>query len=1169
MTQLVVGVRLTATNAELLGPTRQSTAAMAELRAEGAAGAAAARDVGRAAEEAGAGLSSMAAAEAQVSAASGAASTASAELAASLAAVAQQRQAAASAQDAQVSGIRDETAAQASLRQAVDQSGQSLQRAGGHASNYSMAQVVLQSAIRKTTDQFAAGAPWPTIFAEHVGTLAEVLQLYAQQANIAARSSTAVAEAQDIAGAAAAEAGAATAGMGGAMAAAAEIISGPLGIGLTALVSVLALLVPKLLDSEDASKKAAKGLDEFEKKQADIGNFIDSTTGKLKEQNQTLIRNAELTRQKAIGDNNKTVVDLRNQAFAAARSKQGDSTPVYTAGGVTQPLFDKDLKAVIDAAGPSVTKLDAGLQALASRRKDLKDLSTTVSNLAGQAVRTGEDTTRLRGELSELSVVTQGGTVQTSAMIERQVALGTATTAVAKATAQLNDVKARGASIDKMAPGSAKNAALEQYRVDLTNATQAVDNAKQAEKDAAQAKRDARKEQAEENKEAREAAKTNRELEATLDGIVKKFDPATEAARAYAKQLADIEKLRTGGKISDATAVLYDYDAKTNYDATLAKISKEASKPFLDATKPFEEEMSRAVKGVGEGLEDASTRAGAAFERRGLQAVEAIAGLLGGKLGRIAQSVVSLLSATSGSASGYGAYGVGTIGTARGGGIAGLIGALGSSPTDPYGGRSAAEVREAGGINPTAGNFGQDLAGGLEEVFAPLKTGLDHLTRGLTGIFGDQGSFTRVLGKGLGYGAIGGSVASLIGGSSLGGSVGGALGGLAGDALKGAATQVFGKTLGSLAGPLGSIAGGLLGSVLGGLFAKPPPTGGATISNTTGDATLSGNNQKLQQVANGLAGQVQDGLSQIAQQLGGVVGSFNAITIGEYKDKYRVNTQGTKLGGSSAPVPGLKDFGDDSAGAVGYAIQQAIAEGAVTGLSAAVQKALKSSSDINKALAEALKVQDVELLIGGIGAQLKKTFTDFDAQAADRIRIAKQYGLDVVAVEKANADAREKLITDTLKNSVGSLQDLLTDMKSGSLAEGDAGTKRQALLDQITEVKKQADAGVDGAAQQLSTLYQQLLTTDRDSYGTAGDNYTSDRDLVSKGAEEVIKAENDRIQAAQQASQQTNDNLTTANQLSNENNDQNAQMISKLDAIYGALTGGGSGSSFNPAVVQR
>jgi uncharacterized protein (DUF924 family) len=141
---------------------------------------------------------------------------------------------------------------------------------------------------------------------------------------------------------------------------------------------------------------------------------------------------------------------------------------------------------------------------------------------------------------------------------------------------------------------------------------------------------------------------------------------------------------------------------------------------------------------------------------------------------------------------------------------------------------------------------------------------------------------------------------------------------------------------------------------------------------------------------------------------------------------------------------------------------------------------------------------------------------------------------------------------------------LLTSLASGDLSEGDATTKRNALLDQISAARADADAGKDGASDTLASLLSNLVQSDRDQFGTAGPQYAADRDLAQSAAEEAIKAENDRITAAQAAVDTTNQTLATANDLADENNAQNAQIITKLDSISAALVALGSGS---PAVT--
>lgn len=76
----------------------------------------------------------------------------------------------------------------------------------------------------------------------------------------------------------------------------AGFMAGPWGAAIMVGLTVLGPLTAKLFETDDAATQAADGMKKFQDSQSDIGNFIDSTTGKLVEQNRTLVLNAVLTR---------------------------------------------------------------------------------------------------------------------------------------------------------------------------------------------------------------------------------------------------------------------------------------------------------------------------------------------------------------------------------------------------------------------------------------------------------------------------------------------------------------------------------------------------------------------------------------------------------------------------------------------------------------------------------------------------------------------------------------------------------------------------------------------------------------------------------------------------------------------------------------------------------
>lgn len=440
---------------------------------------------------------------------------------------------------------------------------------------------------------------------------------------------------------------------------------------------------------------------------------------------------------------------------------------------------------------------------------------------------------------------------------------------------------------------------------------------------------------------------------------------------------------------------------------------------------------------------------------------------------------------------------------------------------------------------------GTDMANAIVVSGTRLNKQLDIFVRGIGGVADKlAGIFTnpenaRAIGKAIGTfagkGLEGAATGTMIAGlgnalgikmSSTGSAVGGAIGNF-------------------LPVPGGSIIGSIAGGLIGGLFTKPA-YGTASLSNANSAASLRGR-AGAELGAGSAAQQVQTGLQSIAEQLGGALGNF-AVSIGTFDGKWRVSTTGFggQLDSKTARGQGLHDFGKDGEqAAIAFAIQDAIADGAITGLSAAVQQAIRSNPDMNKALQEALKVADVEKLLGGLPAQLTSAFRDFEKQAADRVRIARQYGFDVVKIEEINAKERLNLQKQLLDQQVGSLQRLVDEMTSGSLFEGTSVDRRTALLADIDKAKADLTNGVDGAADKLATLFDQLNAVSKDVYGTTG-GFATDRSAILDQARAAIAKANADIAAAQAQARGSDPALATTNAALDENNDQNARMIDAL-----------------------
>ncbi|WP_084581789.1 hypothetical protein [Sphingomonas azotifigens] len=331
----------------------------------------------------------------------------------------------------------------------------------------------------------------------------------------------------------------------------ARFMLGPRGLAITAGMLVLGALTKGMFDNSDAAKAAEAGMKKFQDRQSDIGNFIDDTTGRLKEQNKTLILNAILARQAQIAANDKEVADSRRKAFdragqAALRATQ--AAPGTTTSGVSF-TDDVDVQRVIKAAGNDTGKLAEGLAALAKTRPALAKVALDVSSIGGQAILAQRDNERLNKELRGLAGDTKAFANSSVEAVKREAALAAATTPLEKAKAQLAIVEAEGTAAVK-----AGGAAVDQYKQKLVGATLAVKAAEEAQKKQTAANRAAasaeRREENLQEKLAREAASTEAQTR-NLFGLADAYEKSGGAALiAEARVKAESQAIKEQGDIA-------------------------------------------------------------------------------------------------------------------------------------------------------------------------------------------------------------------------------------------------------------------------------------------------------------------------------------------------------------------------------------------------------------------------------------------------------------------------------------------------------------------------------------------------------------------------------------------------------------------------------------------
>ncbi len=456
--------------------------------------------------------------------------------------------------------------------------------------------------------------------------------------------------------------------------------------------------------------------------------------------------------------------------------------------------------------------------------------------------------------------------------------------------------------------------------------------------------------------------------------------------------------------------------------------------------------------------------------------------------------------------------------------------------------------------------FGDELNASLKDLFNDIF--------GADGPFGQllTESFGRILAGAEFGGKIGNGVTKALGlkSSKTGGQIGGAIGSLI--------PQL---------GPFGPIIGGVIGSLVGGLF-KKSKTGSAAVVSQDGSyaaGSAVGNSVEFRNQASGLASTVSSGLQNIAEQLGGIVTGAISVSLGVRNGKPVVDTTGKNRTKGSGVVKFGK--GEESA-AIAFAIADALKDGAIAGLSEKVKSALTSSTDIERALREALKVDEVEQILAGFGGAAKKSFVDFERQAKERLRIAGKYGFDLVKLEAENAKQRKALLDQSIESVTGGLKNLLQDLISGEKAPGTLLDRRDELLKRKAELEPLAATDAS-EAQKLTEVLDQLYQVSLEAFGTAGAQFAGDRAGIKSTAEAIIAQATADLTAAQDTARRNagtdqastdallgvaNGQLTGINNGMDEANAQLARLIAGVGSLNTILAGFGGGGVNYAALAQ-
>lgn len=598
-----------------------------------------------------------------------------------------------------------------------------------------------------------------------------------------------------------------------------------------------------------------------------------------------------------------------------------------------------------------------------------------------------------------------------------------------------------------------------------------------------------------------------------------------EGAAAAKEQAEQLDKLAgaSGRLISQMAA-----SAPTNADL-IARIAADRQRTSID--RPVLDANGRDVgNGGSAGLAEIQGRYTAkGFTDQALTDAVAIGRAIGGSAGSAIQSIAGLAQG------------------AKTGDFNGVPGPIGGILTLLSGSN-----REGGG-----GKFSEGLK---EAVSQPLSGLKDAFKNVFSSESGQQ--FAKFAGRAAGGAAVGSTVAGIgnaIGikldktGASIGGAVGGALG---------PALSKLGGIAGAL-GPFAGIIGGIAGGLIGGLLA---PKGSTTISASGGKISSTGTGNAAVQKATGAIGNtVTDALQSIADQLGGTIGDFS-VSIGKKKGQFRVDRSGSGLlnGGT---VTGT----DSESEALTLALADALRDGGVKVKSPRVQAALNSYADnVNKAVAEALKVKGLEDSLADRKNPFLSSFRTLENQLKQRLDIAAKYGFDLVEIEKINGEDRAKALKDTLASATGSVRSLLTELTIGSRATGSPVERLAGLTKERDRLTALAKGGDTGQLDAIATIIQQIDDLQKSTFGATGGFASGRADSISL-LNDLIKQTEDRAKAAADEARATG--LTTVDKLTelNATGDDQVALLMRNNALLAQLVasvGGGGTFSFGLSGIE-
>ncbi len=390
-------------------------------------------------------------------------------------------------------------------------------------------------------------------------------------------------------------------------------------------------------------------------------------------------------------------------------------------------------------------------------------------------------------------------------------------------------------------------------------------------------------------------------------------------------------------------------------------------------------------------------------------------------------------------------------------------------------------------------------ATGSAGVFASLKNSAAKDVANMPDIFGSSAEATGLAGffkKNL-TDPLKGVLGTKVGASTIGGALGGAamgygIGQLTGSGQGGAVGGAIGTMIG---GPIGGLIGGIFGGLIGGLF-KSTPKSIASISTTGGLAGVGATYaQGLdEKIGKSMGGGVTNALNAIAEELDATLTEDYFLgMIGQRGKKFFFQEQQSDIKKAGKGKYGAVKF-ESAEEAIAAAIEAAIKNGVIQGLSTAEQELLAAADDVNQALQDIVNGRnfrrEVELSFIGLKNPMAADLARLSDQYAEQKKLAEKYGADMVKLEAIYQANRKEIIEQYQEQQFSSLKALLTSLTSGSASPLSPTTRLGLAESRYNSLRAAAMRGDDAAIDQLAGAATDFLDAAKAVYATS-DGYFS------------------------------------------------------------------------------